>query len=785
MLENRFLFSNPLYSGRAVLYNEGDCPHRQIERRKDKALCLADQEMKPEKLWNLLQEMTLEEKIHQMLQLPNACYQQKNNLTGALEDGTLTREMIEQAGSVLSIYGAKEVRRIQEEYLKHQPHGIPLMFMLDVINGYQTVYPIPLAQGAMFDPALSKELAQMAAKEAAVSGVQVTFSPMVDLVRDARWGRVMESTGEDPYLNGLYAAAMVEGYQGNSLSDPYSVAACVKHFAGYGAPDAGRDYNTVELSDRTFEEYYLPAYRAGVDAGAAMVMTSFNTINGIPASGNRKLMRDVLRDEMGFDGILISDWAAIAEMIPHGYCADRKEAAQRALDAGVDIDMTTGIYSEQLAGLVRAGVVQESLIDEAVLRILTLKNELGLFEDPYKSLDEEAERQIHLCPEHRALARKAAEESFALLKNDGVLPLSKETSVAYIGPYVNNREMLGSWSFIASTDTVQTFEEAAKAWYGEGAAVRYCQGAPVLETGTPISGLGSQTLPEVTEADCDRWLREAVEAAKAADTVVLLLGEHRFQSGEAASRADITLPDVQMRLFEAVCAVNQNVAAVIFSGRPLDLRRVSQKAKAVLEVWMPGTEAASAILRTITGQCCPQGKLPMSFPYAVGQVPVHYNEFRTGRPLTPEVEADRFRSRYLDIPNEPLYPFGYGLSYTSFSYQPVTIDREEAQIAALKAGDALHVSVTVTNTGKVTGTETVQLYLCDVAASVVRPVKELKGFQKVTLAPGESQTVTFAVGFKELSFTMANGERGVEPGTFIAYAGGDSRTPNAVSFVCR
>ena len=283
MLENRFLFSNPLYSGRTVLYNEGDCPARQIKRRKDKALCLADKDMKPEKLWNLLQEMTLEEKIHQMLQLPNACYQQKNNLTGALEDGTLTREMIELAGSVLSIYGAKEVRRIQEEYLKHQPHGIPLMFMLDVINGYQTVYPIPLAQGAMFDPALSKELAQMAAKEAAVSGVQVTFSPMVDLVRDARWGRVMESTGEDPYLNGLYAAAMVEGYQGDSLSDPYSVAACVKHFAGYGAPDAGRDYNTVELSDRTFEEYYLPAYRAGVDAGAALVMTSFNTINGIPA----------------------------------------------------------------------------------------------------------------------------------------------------------------------------------------------------------------------------------------------------------------------------------------------------------------------------------------------------------------------------------------------------------------------------------------------------------------------------------------------------------------------
>lgn len=742
--------------------------------------------MKQEQLLELLQELSLEEKIHQMLQLPGAYYEEGAKLTGPMQESGLTEEMLQQAGSVLSIYGAKEITAIQEEYLKHQPHGIPLLFMLDVINGYRTVYPIPLAQGAMFDPALSKELAQMAAKEAAVSGVQVTFSPMVDLVRDARWGRVMESTGEDPYLNSLYARAMVEGYQGEDLAEPYRLAACVKHFAGYGAPTAGRDYNTVELSERTFREYYLPAYQAGVDAGAAMVMTSFNTVNGIPATGNRPLMRGVLREELGFDGVLISDWAAMQELIPHGYCADRREAALRSLEAGVDIDMTTGIYSQQLAELVREGKVEEALLDEAVLRILELKNKLGLFEHPTKDADAEAEKTLQLCDEHRALARKAAEESFVLLKNEGILPLEPGKKVAFIGPYVENPEIHGAWSFMASAEDAVTIKQAAQNWFGaENPLISYHPGAPVLEPGSPLSGLGSQVLPQVTQEETERWLSEAVEAAKAADVVVLALGEHRLQTGEAASRADITLPEVQMRLLERVCDVHSKVAVVLFSGRPLDLRRVVARAEAVLEVWMPGTEGGSAIVNVLTGQVSPQGKLPMSFPYAVGQVPVHYNEYATGRPYSPEVEADRFRSRYLDIPNAPLFPFGFGLGYTTFAVSPVMLDVESISLAALEAGETLTARVSVTNTGRVAGTETVQLYLRDVAASVVRPVKELKGFEKVTLQPGECTTVSFAIGKDALSFETAGGQRRVEPGRFVVFVGTDSTTENAAAFDCR
>lgn len=732
--------------------------------------------MTEQKLQELLQDMTLEEKVNQMLQLAGGFFTGDMMAMGPMAEKGFTQENVARAGSVLGALGAEKLKKIQKEFMEKHPHNIPLLFMLDVINGLKTVYPIPLGQGATFDPELSRKCAQMAAKEASVSGLHVTFSPMVDLVRDARWGRVMESTGEDPYLNSLFAEAMVKGYQGDDLSEPYRIAACVKHFAGYGAPTAGRDYNTVELSRHTLKEFYLPSYKAGIDAGAALVMTSFNTIDGIPATGNKWLMRDILRDEMGFDGVLISDWAAIEEIIYHGYCADRKEAAVRAAKAGVDIDMMTGIYSEHLCGLVREGEIPESLVDEAVYRILELKNKLGLFENPYKDADEAKEKEVILCSEHRELAREAARKSFVLLKNEDVLPLSREKKTAYIGPYVDNRNMIGSWSIVGDTKDVTTLKEALQE-RKEGENASFAAGCPLLGGELRLEGFTESLEEEPSAEECANMMEEAVKLAKEADTVVLALGEHRLQSGEATSNATIQIPKIQMELFRRVCEVNDRVVVVLFSGRPLDIREISGKAQAVLLVWMPGTEGARAIVDVLSGEYNPSGKLPMSFPYCVGQVPVHYNEYSTGRPHVEGKDKDRFRSKYLDIPNEPLYPFGYGMSYTKFEISPVEIDKEN-----MTSEETLHVSVRVKNVGEVTGTETLQMYIHDIAASVVRPVKELKGFKKVTLDPGQEEKVTFEVGDSQLRFLTENDRWESEPGEFEVFVGADSSTVNGVKF---
>lgn len=732
--------------------------------------------MTEQKLQELLQDMTLEEKVNQMLQLAGGFFTGDMMAMGPMAEKGFTQENVARAGSVLGALGAEKLKEIQKEFMEKHPHNIPLLFMLDVINGLKTVYPIPLGQGATFDPELSRKCAQMAAKEASVSGLHVTFSPMVDLVRDARWGRVMESTGEDPYLNSLFAEAMVKGYQGDDLSEPYRIAACVKHFAGYGAPTAGRDYNTVELSRHTLKEFYLPSYKAGIDAGAALVMTSFNTIDGVPATGNKWLMRDILRNEMGFDGVLISDWAAIEEIIYHGYCADRKEAAVRAAKAGVDIDMMTGIYSEHLCGLVREGEIPESLVDEAVYRILKLKNKLGLFENPYKDADEVKEKEVILCGEHRELAREAARKSFVLLKNEGVLPLSREKKTAYIGPYVDNRNMIGSWSIVGDTKDVTTLKEALQE-RKEGENASFAVGCPLLGGELRLEGFTESLEEEPSAEECANMMEEAVKLAKEADTVVLALGEHRLQSGEATSNATIQIPKIQMELFRRVCEVNDRVVVVLFSGRPLDIREISGKAQAVLLVWMPGTEGARAIVDVLSGEYNPSGKLPMSFPYCVGQIPVHYNEYSTGRPHVEGKDKDRFRSKYLDIPNEPLYPFGYGMSYTKFEISPVEIDKEN-----MTSEETLHVSVRVKNVGEVTGTETLQMYIHDIAASVVRPVKELKGFKKVTLDPGQEEKVTFEVGDSQLRFLTENDRWESEPGEFEVFVGADSSTVNGVKF---
>lgn len=742
-----------------------------LTKRKDMVGKMTEKE-----LHSLLEEMTLEEKVNQMQQLIGAFLTDEGVVTGPMQEMGLTEERAALAGSVLGTHGAAKLKKMQREFMEKHPHRIPLLFMLDVINGFRTIFPIPLGQGASFEPELSERCAAVAAKESAVSGVHVTFAPMVDLVRDARWGRVMESTGEDPYMNSLFSAAMVKGFQGEDIKEPYRVAACVKHFGGYGAPTAGRDYNTVELSEHTLREFYLPSYKAGIDAGAAMVMTAFNTLGGIPCSGNKWLMRDVLRGEMEFDGVLISDWAAIEEMIYHGYCADRKEAALRAAEAGVDIDMMTGIYSEHLCGLVREGKIPEKLVDEAAARILDLKNRLGLFENPYKDADEKAEAEIILCKEHRELAREAARKSFVLLKNEDALPLKKEGKTAYIGPYVDNRHMMGAWSIIGESKDVTTLQEAVGEYDGSGQAV-FCAGSPMVGDDVKLEGFAGSEAQETPVQDAGRMLEEAVGMAKSADTVVMAIGEHYLQSGEASSQANIQVPEVQMELFRKICEVNENVVVVLFSGRPLDIREISEKAKAVLHVWMPGTEGARAIVDVLYGDYNPTGKLPMSFPYCVGQVPVHYNEYATGRPYMPGKNKDRFRSKYLDIPNAPLYPFGYGLSYTSFSVSPVMLDKE-----CMTREENIQAEVKVKNTGARRGTETVQFYIHDVAASVVRPVKELKGFCKVTLEPGEEQTVRFTIDDSKLRFLTENGRQESEAGEFEAFVGTDSATVNCAKF---
>lgn len=730
--------------------------------------------MKEEALRQLLADMTLEEKIGQLVQLPGY-FQQEGLATGPAGDMGLTQDDLRLAGSYLSIIGAEKIKKLQTEFMAQHPHHIPLLFMADIINGYRTVFPIPLAQGCTFDPELAEAGAAAAAREAAAAGIHVTFSPMADLVRDARWGRVMESTGEDPYLNGLMAAAMVRGYQGRDLMEKGRIAACLKHFAGYGAPEAGRDYNTVELSVRTLREDYLPAYRAAVDAGCEVVMTSFNTLDRIPSAANEWLIQEVLRREMGFAGMVISDWNALEELLAHGVAADQGEAAFIALRAGVDMDMTSPIYARNLKRLVQEGKLPERWIDESAWRVLRLKNRLGLFERPFKDADEETEKEVILCPAHRQAARECAERSFVLLKNEeNMLPLRGDEAV-FIGPYADHQLLNGSWSIFADDrDTVTV--RAALAAHPKTRHVLTARGCPVSDPEQPVMGFQKPVPPD--ETDAEAALREAVRLAGQAKKVVLCLGEHRECTGEAASRGDLTLPGCQLRLLDAVASVNRNIVAVLFGGRPLDIRPLAEKAKAILACWLPGTEGGNAVVRTLLGENVPSGKLSMCFPYCVGQLPVYYNHLNTGRPYHGDCHASRFGSKYQDIPNEPLYPFGFGLSYTRFSFSPVTLSAGQ-----ISKGERLTASVTVTNTGDTAGTETAQLYLRDLAGSAARPVRELKGFRKVFLKPGESREVAFTVTEDMLRFYDRSMNHVSEPGTFDLWIGPDSRTENKARFV--
>ena len=734
--------------------------------------------MTEERIKQLMESMTLEEKVGQMFQVSGVFFEEGSVLTGPMQKMGLEERAADLAGSVIGIQDAVSMRRIQERFMERHPHKIPLLFMMDVINGYRTVFPIPLAQGASFEPELSERCARAAAAEASASGIHVTFAPMADLVRDARWGRVMESTGEDPWLNGKFSEAMVRGFQGEGAGSPGRVAACVKHFAAYGAPVGGRDYNTVELSEHTLREFYFSGYEKGIRAGAELVMTAFNTVNGIPATANPWLMRDVLRGELGFDGVLISDWTAIEELIPHGYCEDRKDAAAKALHAGVDIDMMSGVYPQYLCRLVREDGIGEKEIDEAVWRILRLKNRMGLFEHPYGDADPEAEKRYFLCDAHRDLALEAAEKSFVLLKNESILPLDPSVQTAFIGPYTDTRNLAGSWSFTGDRNAFRSIKDVLAEYTGSADKAVCCKGCPMVGPEEELEGFTGAEQEAVCGEQIAAMLEEAETMAKAAGQVVLFLGEHYLQSGEAASRADITIPRIQKRLFDRVYAANPNVAVVLFSGRPLDIREISGKARAVLQAWLPGTEGARAVMNILTGKSSPQGKLPVSFPWCVGQIPVYYNSDATGRPYLRGEDQDRFRSRYLDIPNEPLYPFGFGLTYTSFEVSAVRLNRDQMQ-----QGEQIYASVKVKNTGNKAGTETVQMYIQDVAASVVRPVKELKGIRRVTLEPGAEAGVFFEIAEEQLKFHRANGQYESERGLFRVFIGNCSTTENKAEFV--
>ncbi len=730
--------------------------------------------MKKTDLETLLKDMSLEEKIMQLVQLPGQTYEDDAAVTG-IADQKVSDNIKKLSGSTLGLWGADKIKKIQKEYVENHPHHIPLLFMLDVIHGHKTVFPCPLAQGATFDPDVPLEGAAVQAMEAAADGVQVTFSPMADLVRDARWGRVVESTGEDPYLNGIMTSAMVRGYQGSDISDPLHVAACVKHFAAYGASEAGRDYNNVELSEYALRDQYLPAYGEAISAGARMVMTSFNTINGKPSSGNKWLMRDILRDAFGFDGVLISDWGAIGEMVSWGFAEDLKEAAKKAMDAGVDIDMCTEAYSNNLEELITSGKISEKLLDEAVMRILTLKNDLGLFEDPYHGASAERVREVTLTKQSREKARDAVRKSLVLLENKGnALPLN-DNKIAFIGPYSDNIDLRSSWAISGDPETTVTIKAAAEeAFEGRGTELRFAQGCTLLDNDTTL-GWGVYSQDDWKEEN-EKLMAEAEEAAGWADTIVICLGESFLQSGESTSHVNIRIPEVQLELLKRIKNKNKKLITLIFNGRPLELDEIASLSDALLICWRPGTEGGHGILDVLTGEVSPSGKLPMSFPWSVGQEPIYYNHFVTGRPK-PVQGPSNFTTRYLDSPNEPRYPFGYGLTYSEFEIDEVKSDK-----TVLDSKGSIRVSAEVKNCGKVKASETVQMYIQDISGSRVRPQRELKGFKKVELDAGESGQVCFEITEDMLKYYTINNKFEAEPGKFKVFIGFDSTAENEVSF---
>ena len=690
--------------------------------------------MEIHELQQLLSEMSLQEKIGQMVQLTGVYFDKEAVLTGVVGEQLPPEWIIQYAGSVLGVIGKDKIYDIQSRYMEQHPHHIPLLFMADVIHGCRTIFPIPLGQACSFHPELVSEAASIAASEASSEGLRATFSPMIDVSRDPRWGRMMESFGEDPYVNGIMGKAMVDGYQ---QKDDAGIAACLKHFAGYGAVNAGREYNDVEISKRTFLEQYVKPFRMALKAKPAMVMTAFNAIDRKPISGNKELLRELLRDKEGFDGTVISDWGSIGQLEEQGVAADMDEAAVQAIEAGVDIDMMSPAYMFRLEELVKNGQIPESFIDESAFRVLMMKNQLGLFENPFAGLGKSGKLTLH----NRTKAYQMASESCVLLKNEEILPLCQKQKVIWAGPYVTSKEFLSRWAIFGEHEPVETIEAILQDKKMNAECIPGCRMLSEEEC----------KIWQVEQDDSDEEIDEQwLETITREDTVVCVLGEHESQSGEAASRAFLTLPEEQQMLFDKIAKRTDNIVTVVISGRPLDLRRISEKSKAVIMAWRPGTMGAEAITDLVYGITNPSGKLAVSIPWCVGQVPISYWDIKTGHVLTADNLENRFTSRYMDIPNTPLYPFGFGLSYTGFDISDVEVRMGQDK--------RVHVHCNVSNTGNVAGAEVVQCYYETLHASVVRPKKELVRFQKVFLDPGEKKNVDFYIDPKEFSYYDKNME---------------------------
>ena len=706
-----------------------------------------------EKVDSVLALMTIEEKIGQL-----TLFTSDWAVTGpTLRENYRADVKSGRVGAIFNAHTAGYNRALQRIAVEESRLGIPLIFGYDVVHGYKTIFPIPLGEAASWDLEAIELSARIAGEEAAAAGLHWTFAPMVDIARDPRWGRIMEGAGEDVYLGSLIAAARVKGFQGEGIGSTGGVLACPKHYAAYGAAQAGRDYHTVDISERELRTTYLPPFKSALDAGAKTIMTSFNELDGVPVTGNAFLLDQVLRQEWKFDGFVVSDYTSVNEMVQHGIVGDEKAAGELALNAGLDMDMQGAVYYNHLAKSLEEGKVTMEQIDQAVRRILSLKFELGLFEDPYRFSDENREQEQIMAEDHLEAAREVSKKSIVLLKNEQqTLPLSKEKKQTYalIGPLMNTKkELIGAWSGAGDHKQSISLLEGIKAKIGSDADLYFAQGC------------------QINDSD-KKGFDEALLAAMKSDIVIVAVGEAAQMSGEAASRSDISLPGVQKELVQALSETGKPIIVVLMNGRPLALPEVDQAASALLETWFLGTQAGHAIADVLFGDYNPSGKLPVSFPRNAGQIPVYYNMKNTGRPMNPK---EKYTSKYLDVSNDPLYPFGYGLSYTNFYYGPIQIDNKK-----FSGNETVNVTITITNTGSYAGNEVVQLYIRDLVGSVTRPVKELKGFQKIYLEPGVKKEVTFSISLEDLKFYTRSMKYAAEPGEFEVFIGPNSRDTKSV-----
>ena len=723
---------------------------------------------------NLMGKMTLQEKIGQ-LNLPVS----GEIVTGQAKSSDVAGKIRKgQVGGLFNVKGVENIREVQKIAVEQSRLKIPLLFGMDVIHGYETVFPIPLALSCSWDMEAIKESACIAAKESSADGICWTFSPMVDICRDPRWGRMAEGGGEDPYLGSEISAAMVKGYQGDDLTDKNTIMACVKHFALYGAPEAGRDYNTVDMSHLSMFNNYFPPYKAAIDAGVGSVMTSFNVVDGIPATGNKWLMTDVLRDRWGFDGFVVTDYTAISEMIAHGM-GDLQQVSAMSLSAGTDMDMVADGFLTTLEKSLKEGKVTMAEIDKACRRILEAKYKLGLFDDPYKYCDASRVKKDIFTAENRTVARKIATETFVLLKNENnLLPLQRKGKIALVGPLANTKaNMPGTWSVAAASDKYNSLYESMKQSLAGKAEVLYAKGSNLMYDAQREAEATMFGREMRDPRSAQELLDEALSVASQADVIVAAVGESSEMSGESSSRTNLEMPDAQRDLLTALKKTGKPVVLVYFAGRSTVMTWEQENFPAILNVWFGGSEAADAICDVVFGDVSPSGKLTTTFPKNVGQIPLYYNHLNTGRPLEAGKWFSKFRSNYLDIDNDPLYPFGYGLSYTTFRYGDLQLSNN-----SMNERGKITASVTVTNTGNYDADEIVQMYIRDMVGSVARPVKELKGFERIHLKKGESRTVSFDITAKQLKFYNSALNWVCEPGEFEVMVGGNSRDVQTKKF---